>query len=297
MCTVSFVASNGKIIITSNRDEQVIRPAIAPQKYTINNKTLLFPKDPKAGGTWYVVDENAVSCSIPERNKTVLVSCGSGHDGHYMMHATLRAMPFSKMAFMEWHYVLGPRMQPLQKTQFNNTVNEVLDKNPDLKIVIHDQLPQFPKFLSSAAFSISLAGYNTTMEVLVSNTPSVLIPKFTEHSGKITKIEGEQWERLLLMKEKRMANIAHPKEVLKPEKFADILDCAYANGTAVNKLNINGISNTAELMKDLLPANKEFSLQKEKAYESIHSGLESHCTIPNSLPAWWNNTGKLITQW
>jgi len=59
MCTVSFVASNGKIIITSNRDEQVIRPAIAPQKYTINNKTLLFPKDPKAGGTWYVVDENA----------------------------------------------------------------------------------------------------------------------------------------------------------------------------------------------------------------------------------------------
>jgi uncharacterized protein with NRDE domain len=53
------VASKGKIIITSNRDEQVIRPAIAPQKYTINNKELLFPKDPKAGGTWYAVDENA----------------------------------------------------------------------------------------------------------------------------------------------------------------------------------------------------------------------------------------------
>lgn len=59
MCTVSFVASNDKIIITSNRDEQVIRPALAPQKYTINNKELLFPKDPKAGGTWYVVDENS----------------------------------------------------------------------------------------------------------------------------------------------------------------------------------------------------------------------------------------------
>ncbi len=59
MCTVSFVASGGKIIITSNRDEQVIRPAIAPQKYTVNNKELLFPKDPKAGGTWYAVDKNA----------------------------------------------------------------------------------------------------------------------------------------------------------------------------------------------------------------------------------------------
>jgi hypothetical protein len=59
MCTVSFVHSNGKIIITSNRDEQVARPAVEPKNYLVNQKNLFFPKDPKAGGTWYVVDENA----------------------------------------------------------------------------------------------------------------------------------------------------------------------------------------------------------------------------------------------
>jgi hypothetical protein len=59
MCTVTFVRSNDKIIITSNRDEQVLRPnAIEPKKYTINNKDLFFPKDLKAGGTWYAVNEN-----------------------------------------------------------------------------------------------------------------------------------------------------------------------------------------------------------------------------------------------
>ena len=58
MCTVSFVPSNGKIIITSNRDEQVLRPAIEPKKYKIDGKTVIFPKDPKAGGTWYAVCEN-----------------------------------------------------------------------------------------------------------------------------------------------------------------------------------------------------------------------------------------------
>lgn len=59
MCTVSFVCSNDKIIITSNRDEKVIRPsAIPPKKHTVNGKYIIFPKDPKAGGTWYVVDEN-----------------------------------------------------------------------------------------------------------------------------------------------------------------------------------------------------------------------------------------------
>ncbi|RZK12426.1 MAG: hypothetical protein EOO46_03220 [Flavobacterium sp.] len=58
MCTVSFVAINDKIIITSNRDEAVMRPALPPEAYLINTKKITFPKDPKAGGTWYAVNEN-----------------------------------------------------------------------------------------------------------------------------------------------------------------------------------------------------------------------------------------------
>lgn len=60
MCTVSFVNANGKIIITSNRDEKIIRPnAIEPKTYHINNKKIIFPKDNKAGGTWYAIDEHS----------------------------------------------------------------------------------------------------------------------------------------------------------------------------------------------------------------------------------------------
>lgn len=55
MCTVSFVPANDKIIITSNRDEAVLRTALPPETYLINNKNITFPKDPKAGGTWYAV--------------------------------------------------------------------------------------------------------------------------------------------------------------------------------------------------------------------------------------------------
>jgi hypothetical protein len=60
MCTVSFVKANGKIIITSNRDEKIIRPnAIEPKTYQLNNKNVIFPKDNKAGGTWYAIDEQS----------------------------------------------------------------------------------------------------------------------------------------------------------------------------------------------------------------------------------------------
>ena len=73
MCTVSFVASNGKTIITSNRDEKVIRPsAIEPKNYLINNKNIIFPKDPKAGGTWFAVDETG----------TTLVLLNGANDKH-----------------------------------------------------------------------------------------------------------------------------------------------------------------------------------------------------------------------
>lgn len=77
MCTVSFVSSNDKIIITSNRDEKVIRPsAIEPKNYSLNNKNIIFPKDPKAGGTWYAIDENGTVLVLlngaSEKHKVVL---------------------------------------------------------------------------------------------------------------------------------------------------------------------------------------------------------------------------------
>jgi uncharacterized protein with NRDE domain len=56
MCTVSYIATLTGAIITSNRDEHVLRAALPPQKYIYNNKTLLFPKDLLSGGTWYATD-------------------------------------------------------------------------------------------------------------------------------------------------------------------------------------------------------------------------------------------------
>jgi uncharacterized protein with NRDE domain len=58
MCTVSFVRSQSKVIITSNRDENSRRAsAFVPKNFLVNNKNILFPKDPKAGGTWFAIDQ------------------------------------------------------------------------------------------------------------------------------------------------------------------------------------------------------------------------------------------------
>lgn len=47
--------------MTSNRDEKTIRPeALVPRTYVHNGKNIMYPKDAKAGGTWFAVDENGI---------------------------------------------------------------------------------------------------------------------------------------------------------------------------------------------------------------------------------------------
>jgi Transport and Golgi organisation 2 len=59
MCTVTYLPTANGYFLTSNRDEKNTRSkALLPEKYTINNTTLLFPKDIDAGGTWITLKEN-----------------------------------------------------------------------------------------------------------------------------------------------------------------------------------------------------------------------------------------------
>lgn len=58
MCTLSFLPTKSGFVFTSNRDEQVLRPSIAPKIYQRNHQKILFPKDPKSGGSWFAAHQN-----------------------------------------------------------------------------------------------------------------------------------------------------------------------------------------------------------------------------------------------
>ncbi len=62
MCTVSFISKNNTYYITSNRDEHRKRPAsLEPKVEVINGIKILYPKDPKAGGTWFAINNKGVA--------------------------------------------------------------------------------------------------------------------------------------------------------------------------------------------------------------------------------------------
>lgn len=59
MCTVIFIPENNKKIFASLRDEDPLRPtAINPELVTINDTTILSPKDALAGGTWLGINDH-----------------------------------------------------------------------------------------------------------------------------------------------------------------------------------------------------------------------------------------------
>lgn len=60
MCTLSYIPYNtGGFILTSNRDESVLRePALPPAVYPHQAFEVLYPKDPKGGGTWLASSSN-----------------------------------------------------------------------------------------------------------------------------------------------------------------------------------------------------------------------------------------------
>lgn len=59
MCTVTYIPGKEGFSITSNRDEKSWREsALVPQFYAFDTGSVLFPKDPHAGGTWIATHEN-----------------------------------------------------------------------------------------------------------------------------------------------------------------------------------------------------------------------------------------------
>ncbi len=58
MCTVTLIPTQeNSFVLTSNRDEAVLRETQIPAFYDIDNTKMLFPKDAVAGGTWIGVSE------------------------------------------------------------------------------------------------------------------------------------------------------------------------------------------------------------------------------------------------
>ena len=65
MCTVTYIPqAENDFILTSNRDEKVFRPTLAPAVYEKSGLKICYPKDAKAGGSWIAINEQGRLCCL-----------------------------------------------------------------------------------------------------------------------------------------------------------------------------------------------------------------------------------------
>tara|TARA_B100001123_G_C14869383_1_gene851297 strand:- start:277 stop:699 length:423 start_codon:yes stop_codon:yes gene_type:complete len=112
-------------------------------------------------------------------------------------------------------------------------------------MVLERNRSDFFQLLSRAAVSVSQAGYNTVIEILVAGVPAVLVP-FSEAN------ETEQRVRASLLNSKGLAELLCPHK-LTPENLLAAIEKARLSSTGTAKTpDIDGAKRTAMIIKEQL---------------------------------------------
>ncbi|MGI0116515.1 glycosyltransferase family protein [Zooshikella sp. RANM57] len=102
----------------------------------------------------------------------VVISAGSSAVAEQMIMALLAARPYSTIAHWTWRFLLGPR----SSDRLRQTLAEASKDIAHGSIEVEGLRDDFVSLLAAAGLSISQAGYNTVMDVLVAQCPALLLP-------------------------------------------------------------------------------------------------------------------------
>ena len=203
----------------------------------------------KAIYTGYVVTDNAREKMGDERDiRMVVVSTGSGSTGLDLIKAAAKARRFSTLRDHNWTYILGPRMEKSHKIQALREIARFGNGSQVGSTAVYNHRADLPQILRRASLSISLAGYNTTLEVLASGVPAILVPKFKVRTVGKPWADAEQKGRLHKINAKHLATFVYPSTAIKPRSFAAKIDRAHRERVNRATLNFEGARNSAEIV-------------------------------------------------
>ncbi|PTW57608.1 putative glycosyltransferase [Breoghania corrubedonensis] len=183
--------------------------------------------------TGYVYLANRAEPSPLEGIDEVIVSCGGGVGALHLLRCALNARSLSTRAGgATWRLLVGHH---LDEAVFSSLVSANGDG-----VIVERARPDFPRLLDRARLSISQAGYNTTLDVLASGVPSVLVP-FAQEG------ESEQTMRALALAGRERV-ICVKETTLTPDILARAADAALALPRVENPTDMNGARASADTL-------------------------------------------------
>lgn len=181
--------------------------------------------------TGYVAPDPPAADPIGPGEGEVVVAAGGGAVGGALLRTAIDARPLSELAEAPWRLITGPNLPAAERAALK----------PPAGITVEVLRDDYREVLARAALSVSQAGYNTVMDILVSGARAVLVP-FSAGG------ETEQGLRARLLAERGRVQIVE-EAGLSPESLAAAVNRA-AGGPppAASDFALDGARRTARII-------------------------------------------------
>lgn len=194
--------------------------------------------------TGYVVQPSLEMSDLSiTQEPLILVSVGGGRFGHELLDCVTKAAPLlaehlpHKIQMFTGPFMPDDKFAELQ-TMAQHSTNLRIDRFT----------PNLLTYMKQADLSISMSGYNTTMNVLTTGVRAMILP-FTGNDDQEQTIRATKLENLGVVEMIRA-------EELQPDRFAQkVIACLQKQPTSM-QFDFNGVAKTASLLNDLVTEKK-----------------------------------------
>ncbi|WP_305986436.1 glycosyltransferase family protein [Roseibium sp. MMSF_3544] len=191
--------------------------------------------------TGYVGGDTRPEAKGADGDDEIVISCGGGAVAESLLSAALDARPLCRRAEdAVWRVLIGHDV--------SDDAFAIYEKSATDGVIVERARRDFPDLLKRARLSVSQAGYNTVLDILIAGVPAVFVPFAQEN-------ETEQTQRAEALARHGRAIVA-PETGLTPERLAAAIDDALALPRSHHQVLLGGADKSADiLIKDLETRN------------------------------------------
>ncbi len=177
----------------------------------------------------------------PATRKSVLVTVGGGGDGYPAIHAYLRALDLVTVVPAQSTIVSGPLMPAEQ----HEILESLASRRPG--VYVTRSTTEMARLLAEVDLVVTMAGYNSTVEVLAARMPAILVPRAAPRA--------EQRLRAELLANLGLVWVVRPDEDA-VVKLAELLDLALSGvrpaGLDRGLIELCGAERVGDVMNSLV---------------------------------------------
>lgn len=168
----------------------------------------------------------------------IVASAGGGKFGYELLHAVAIASAILEPTLPHrFQLFTGPFMPDKQVAQLQSLSNS--------RLSVHRYTPHLLEYLKQADLSISLGGYNTTMNILRTGVRSLVFPAASEEQT------GEQTIRARKLSERGVLSVLEVED-LQPDRLAETIVSCLQQAPVSHTFDLDGAEKAALRLKALL---------------------------------------------